>query len=73
MQVLPVSVDDPRTSSLGSNNSETSQMLKLTKVQIKALQEAMYHSAENGHLGKDGDLRYTRCSLIWFWSCLLVA
>ncbi|XP_043223308.1 ankyrin repeat and BTB/POZ domain-containing protein 2-like isoform X3 [Amphibalanus amphitrite] len=57
LQVLPVSVDDPRTSSLGSNNSETSQMLKLTKVQIKALQEAMYHSAENGHLEITLDLR----------------
>ncbi|KAF0295250.1 Ankyrin repeat and BTB/POZ domain-containing protein 2 [Amphibalanus amphitrite] len=59
LQVLPVSVDDPRTSSLGSNNSETSQMLKLTKVQIKALQEAMYHSAENGHLGKCRRSRWT--------------
>lgn len=33
-------------------SSESSQVVKLTKQQIKTLQEAMYHSAESGHLGK---------------------
>ena len=34
------------------NSSDSSQVVKLTKQQIKTLQEAMYHSAESGHLGK---------------------
>ena len=35
-----------------SGSSEKLQVVKLNKGQIKALQEAMYHSAENAHLGK---------------------
>ena len=38
--------------SMTSNSSDTSQGLKLTKQQVKTLQEAMYHSAESGHLGE---------------------
>lgn len=46
-------VDDPfGRGSLASSASDSSQVLKLTKQQIKTLQEAMYHSAESGHLGK---------------------
>ena len=37
-----------------SSGSEKLQVVKLNKGQIKALQEAMYHSAENAHLGKLG-------------------
>ena len=36
---------------MASNGAESSQVVKLTKQQIKTLQEAMYHSAESGHLG----------------------
>jgi hypothetical protein len=32
--------------------SDNLQLLKLSKVQIKSLQEAMYHSTENNHLGE---------------------
>jgi hypothetical protein len=32
--------------------SDNLQLLKLSKAQIKSLQEAMYHSTENNHLGK---------------------
>lgn len=35
-----------------SPSDASSQVVKLTKQQIKTLQEAMYHSAESGHLGK---------------------
>lgn len=34
-----------------AGTSDSSQIVKLTKQQIKTLQEAMYHSAESGHLG----------------------
>lgn len=47
--------EDPRLGGKGSMNSsssEISQGLKLTKQQVKTLQEAMYHSAESGHLGE---------------------
>lgn len=47
--------EDPRLNckgSITSNSSEVSQGLKLTKQQVKTLQEAMYHSAESGHLGQ---------------------
>lgn len=43
-------IDDPI--GRGSLASSDSQVVKLTKQQIKTLQEAMYHSAESGHLGK---------------------
>lgn len=44
-------VDEPvGRGSLAS--SDSSQVVKLTKQQIKTLQEAMYHSAESGHLGE---------------------
>lgn len=32
--------------------SDNLQLLKLSKAQIKSLQEAMYHSTENNHLGE---------------------
>ncbi|XP_063861764.1 ankyrin repeat and BTB/POZ domain-containing protein 2-like isoform X1 [Scylla paramamosain] len=38
-------------------SSDSSQVVKLTKQQIKTLQEAMYHSAESGHLEMTLDLR----------------
>ena len=49
-----VSVDDPlcRGNNLNASGGD-SQVVKLTKQQIKTLQEAMYHSAESGHLGKN--------------------
>nr|XP_027207185.1 ankyrin repeat and BTB/POZ domain-containing protein 2-like [Penaeus vannamei] len=51
-------VDDPfGRGSLASSASDSSQVLKLTKQQIKTLQEAMYHSAESGHLEMTLDLR----------------
>ncbi|XP_064078331.1 ankyrin repeat and BTB/POZ domain-containing protein 3-A-like isoform X2 [Macrobrachium nipponense] len=51
-------VDDPLgRGSLASSTSESSQVVKLTKQQIKTLQEAMYHSAESGHLEMTLDLR----------------
>ncbi|XP_014278294.1 ankyrin repeat and BTB/POZ domain-containing protein 2 [Halyomorpha halys] len=37
--------------------SNSSQLLKLSKAQIKCLQEAMYHSTENNHLEITLDLR----------------
>nr|CAG4643789.1 EOG090X02IW [Lepidurus arcticus] len=40
-----------------SCSREKPQPVKLTKTQIKALQEAMYHSAENAHLEITLDLR----------------
>ncbi|XP_018020102.1 uncharacterized protein LOC108676527 isoform X2 [Hyalella azteca] len=52
--------DDPRIGgkgSINSSSSEISQGLKLTKQQVKTLQEAMYHSAESGHLEMTLDLR----------------
>lgn len=35
----------------GETSSQQQPALKLTKPQVKCLQEAMYHSAENNHLG----------------------
>ncbi|RXG70201.1 Ankyrin repeat and BTB/POZ domain-containing protein 2 [Armadillidium vulgare] len=43
--------------SLGTPGDSSAQMVKLTKQQIKTLQEAMYHSAESGHLEMTLDLR----------------
>nr|CAD7199616.1 unnamed protein product [Timema douglasi] len=53
------------TSGLSGNlaASDNSQLLKLSKTQIKSLQEAMYHSAENNHL----DLR--NLSIPWTLHC----
>ncbi|XP_069961192.1 ankyrin repeat and BTB/POZ domain-containing protein 2 [Cherax quadricarinatus] len=49
-------IDDPvGRGSIAS--SDSSQVVKLTKQQIKTLQEAMYHSAESGHLEMTLDLR----------------
>ncbi|XP_042210223.1 ankyrin repeat and BTB/POZ domain-containing protein 2-like [Homarus americanus] len=49
-------IDDPvGRGSVAS--SDSSQVVKLTKQQIKTLQEAMYHSAESGHLEMTLDLR----------------
>ena len=47
--------DDLRANGRGtssSSGSDVSQGLKLNKQQVKTLQEAMYHSAESGHLGE---------------------
>lgn len=55
-------VDDPfGRGSLASSASDSSQVLKLTKQQIKTLQEAMYHSAESGHLGKEN---FSSCQVL---------
>lgn len=45
---------------------ENSQPVKLSKTQIKVLQEAMYHSTENNHLGKS-----VRCTTFLFSFCFL--
>jgi ankyrin repeat/BTB/POZ domain-containing protein 2 len=51
LQLVPACVDDSGRSSTMSSVSDCAQVLKLTKSQVKALQEAMYHSAESRHLG----------------------
>ncbi|XP_042902345.1 ankyrin repeat and BTB/POZ domain-containing protein 2 [Parasteatoda tepidariorum] len=57
LQVVPVSVDDLNKSSTSIPSSENNQVIKLTKAQLKSLQEAMYHCAENGHIDITLDLR----------------
>jgi len=44
-------------SSSASTASDGAKVIKLTKSKLKALQEAMYHSAENGFLEITLDLR----------------
>lgn len=63
--------------SITSSSSDVSLGLKLTKQQVKTLQEAMYHSAESGHLGKkrvqnlaiyfreNNDMNLSYCSFIY--------
>ncbi|XP_076362217.1 ankyrin repeat and BTB/POZ domain-containing protein 2-like [Tachypleus tridentatus] len=59
LQIMPVSVDDLNRSTTGSNisGSENAEIIRLTKSQLKALQEAMYQSSENSHLESTLDLR----------------
>ncbi|XP_022255677.1 LOW QUALITY PROTEIN: ankyrin repeat and BTB/POZ domain-containing protein 2-like [Limulus polyphemus] len=59
LQIMPVSVDDLNHSNTEGHisNSENAQFIRLTKTQLKALQEAMYQSAENSHLESTLDLR----------------
>ncbi|GBO43549.1 Ankyrin repeat and BTB/POZ domain-containing protein BTBD11-A, partial [Araneus ventricosus] len=58
LQVVPVSVDDlNKSSSSIPSTTDSGQVIKLTKAQLKCLQEAMYHSAENGHIDITLDLR----------------
>ncbi|KAG8199228.1 hypothetical protein JTE90_003656 [Oedothorax gibbosus] len=71
LQVLPVSVEDLSKSS-SSLHADSSQVIKLTKAQLKSLQEAMYHSAENGHIDITLDLR--NIGVPWTlhcWMCTL--
>ncbi|CAG0925355.1 unnamed protein product, partial [Notodromas monacha] len=52
--VFPTHVDNSSRSSTmssGSAGAECTQVVKLTRRQVKVLQEAMYHSAESRHLG----------------------
>ena len=51
LQVSASAASDSSRSSASTSNSDKLQVVKLSKTQIKALQEAMYHSAENAHLG----------------------
>ncbi|XP_054719249.1 ankyrin repeat and BTB/POZ domain-containing protein 2-like [Uloborus diversus] len=58
LQVVPVCVDDlNKSSSSVPTATDNGQVIKLTKAQLKSLQEAMYHSAENGHIDITLDLR----------------
>lgn len=51
-QVTCPSSSDSSTCLMNHAGSDNLQLLKLSKAQIKSLQEAMYHSTENNHLGK---------------------
>jgi hypothetical protein len=52
VQVTCPSSSDSSACLMNHVGSDNLQLLKLSKVQIKSLQEAMYHSTENSHLGE---------------------
>ncbi|XP_021925814.1 ankyrin repeat and BTB/POZ domain-containing protein 2 isoform X2 [Zootermopsis nevadensis] len=57
LQVTCASNSDSGACLMNHVGSDSLQLLKLSKVQIKSLQEAMYHSTENNHLDITLDLR----------------
>lgn len=72
LKVVPVDVEDPRTSSLSPSNTRGSQLSKLSRAQVKTLQEAMYHSAESQHLEMTLDLRNVGVPwTLYCWMCAL--